>query len=423
MPEQRFKILDLFAGPGGLDVAAHFLGIPSMGIEWDRNACLTRYQAGLDTIHGDVSKVRRERFSEIPEDFNVLAGGPPCQSFSVAGKGRGRGQIEDLRKLMNLMKALVNDHENPEIDKELGKLDPRAALVLEPLRWLLKRNAEYGKPYDAIILEQVPTALPVWQEYKEILESLTGELEYECAEPHVLRTERYGVPQTRQRAIFIARRKKADFGSVPELPKGIFRSFDPRAPYERSVDAPVQEQMQFDAHLDSAEPEPWRSMHTALKAAGPFLPHAEGTTALPENFVVVSNYGSGGDPKKRGRRSSHFPAFTVTGKVSRNVILVDDKDHGRFSIPEAGALQTFPGNYPWSGNDRSQQVGNAVPPLFAMHVLGAALEVPLPEDPIESALKWEPASEERAAELRERGCGDEDRCTDLCPPQDEVTKK
>ncbi|MFZ3570318.1 DNA cytosine methyltransferase [Streptomyces sp. BH097] len=423
MPEQRFKILDLFAGPGGLDAAAHFLDIPSLGVEWDKNACLTRYRAGLNTIHGDVSEVRKKRFSEIPEEFNVLTGGPPCQSFSVAGKGRGRGQIEDLKKLMNLMKALVDDHENPEIDRDLEKLDPRAALVLEPLRWLLKRNAEYGKPYDAIVLEQVPTALPVWHEYKEILESLTGELEYECAVPHVLRTERYGVPQTRQRAIFIARRKRANFGSVPELPKGPFRSFDPRAPYERSVDVPVQEQTLFDSHPDPDEPQPWRSMHNALQAAGPFLPHPEGTTALPENFVVVSNYGSGGDPKKRGRRSSHFPAFTVTGKVSRNVILVDGDDHRRFSIPEAGALQTFPGNYPWAGNDQSQQVGNAVPPVFAMHVLGAALGVPLPKDPVAAALKWEPATEERAAELRTRGCGDSDECTDRCPPPDDVKKK
>ncbi|MFI6941766.1 DNA cytosine methyltransferase [Streptomyces sp. NPDC050418] len=423
MPVRRnFKILDLFAGPGGLDVAAHFLGVPSMGIEWDRNACLTRYEAGLDTIHGDVSKVRKERFSEIPEEYNVLAGGPPCQSFSVAGKGRGRAQFDDLRELMKLMEALVDDHENPEIDKKLAKLDPRAALVLEPLRWLLTRNAVHGKPYDAIILEQVPTALPVWHEYKEILRSLPGELAYECAEPHVLRTERYGVPQTRQRAIFVARRKNADFSGEPTLPKGVHRSFDPRAAYDRAADAPVEEQTLFDTDPDSG-PASWRSMHDALKVAGPHLSYANGTKPLPDNFVVVSNYGSGGDPKKRGRRSSHFPAFTVTGKVSRNVVLVNGEDHRRFTIPEAGVFQTFPGNYPWAGNDQSQQVGNAVPPVFAMHVLSSALGIPLPDDPIESALKWEPAGTERASELRARGCGNAHACTDRCPPQDDVKKK
>lgn len=164
-------------------------------------------------------------------------------------------------------------------------------------------------------------------------------------------------------------------------------------------------------------------MHKALREAHPFLTYPEGTEALPENFVVVSNYGSGGDPKKRGRRSSHFPAFTVTGKVSRNVVLVDDDDHRRFTIPEAGALQSFPGNYPWSGKDQSQQVGNAVPPLFAMHVLSAALGVPLPNDPIKSSLEWPPVDERKSARLREAGCGAADECTDRCPSQDVVKGK
>ena len=81
--------MDLFAGPGGLDVAAQFLGFKSIGIEWDRDACETRYAAGLPTIHADVSVMRETRFDEIPKSVDVLAGGPPCQSFSVAGNGAG----------------------------------------------------------------------------------------------------------------------------------------------------------------------------------------------------------------------------------------------------------------------------------------------------------------------------------------------
>jgi DNA (cytosine-5)-methyltransferase 1 len=73
----EIRILDLFAGPGGLDVAAHFLGFKSIGIEWDRNACETRYAAGLPTIHADVSTMRETRFDEIPKSVDVLAGGPP----------------------------------------------------------------------------------------------------------------------------------------------------------------------------------------------------------------------------------------------------------------------------------------------------------------------------------------------------------
>jgi DNA (cytosine-5)-methyltransferase 1 len=45
----------------------------------------------------------------------------------------------------------------------------------------------------------------------------------------------------------------------------------------------------------------------------------------------------------------------------------------RLNVSEAGLLQTFPANYPWSGKDVSQQIGNAIPPRLAAHVLAAAL--------------------------------------------------
>ena len=45
----------------------------------------------------------------------------------------------------------------------------------------------------------------------------------------------------------------------------------------------------------------------------------------------------------------------------------------RLKVSEAGRLQTFPADYPWSGKDVSQQIGNAIPPRLAAHVLAAAL--------------------------------------------------
>ncbi|WP_370969652.1 hypothetical protein [Amycolatopsis sp. cg9] len=45
----------------------------------------------------------------------------------------------------------------------------------------------------------------------------------------------------------------------------------------------------------------------------------------------------------------------------------------RFTDGEAGRLQTFPPDYPWSGRGIAQQVGNAIPPRLAAHVLAAAL--------------------------------------------------
>ena len=151
-------VLDLFAGPGGLDVAAHMIGVPSLGIEWDRNACETRYEAGLPTWHADVSAVRRERFHELPKELTVLAGGPPCQTYSVAGNGAGRKALNEVK---GFIRALVDGVDDAVIDKQLEALngDPRTALVLEPLRYAIKALTcpnRGGRPFDVIVLEQVP---------------------------------------------------------------------------------------------------------------------------------------------------------------------------------------------------------------------------------------------------------------------------
>lgn len=81
---------------------------------------------------------------------------------------------------------------------------------------------------------------------------------------------------------------------------------------------------------------------------------------------------------------------------------------------EAGMLQSFPPDYPWSGTAQAQQVGNAVPPLFGAHLLSAALGLPAPT-PIALRKPWVPATEEQRAKLRSQGCGAADDCTARCP--------
>ncbi|MFD5915306.1 DNA cytosine methyltransferase [Kitasatospora sp. NPDC058201] len=356
-PTPDFKIVDLFAGPGGLDMAAHVLGIPVTGVEWDGNACDTRSEAGLETVKGDVRQLDPGHF-----DANVLAGGPPCQTFTVAGKGAGRQALDQVLGFARRM-ALGEDV-RPELD---GLDDERTGLVLEPLRWALDALKDNGAGYDTIVLEQVPAVLPVWEEYKRILE----ERDY-SAHCKVLHTEEFGVPQTRRRAILIARKRPTGvlLSHVVEFPKPTHRPF-------RKGKGP---------EFGDPALEPWATMGETLK----------GLKTPP--YEVVSNYGTGGDPQARGRRSHNEPAFTVTGKVSRNLLerpnsrASDPKE--RFDSKESGLLQTFPALYPWSGKDQSQQVGNAIPPRLGVHVLAAALQ--RSKEDVAMALKkleaWEPSS-------------------------------
>jgi DNA (cytosine-5)-methyltransferase 1 len=424
--QDNYDILDLFAGPGGLDVAAHFLGLTAIGIEWDANACETRYTAGLPTIHADVRAARNnaELCRQLVTRTRVLTGGPPCQTFSVAGSGAGRRALDQVTAFL---KELARRPESTEdIDERLSKLgDPRTALVLEPLRWILAA-IKHGSPFEAIALEQVPAVLPVWRVYEEILRHALPEgIHYRTCST-VLRTEQYGVPQTRRRAVLVARllpMGQEDHESDEKLlPETTHLEFvRPRGEADPEADAEAGDAYLFDVpdpttDKRSKEPlSPWKSMKKALEEARHALPGNKHLIARPTPFVVVSNYGSGGDPANRGRRTSNLPAFTVTGKVSRNVVETEaGEDLKRFTIHEAGVLQTFPADFPWSGRDKSQQVGNAVPPRFGTHVLAAACD--LEEKRLKAALEkldgwhWEDVPAETSDTLREIGCGDRASC-------------
>ncbi|WP_280405622.1 DNA cytosine methyltransferase [Nocardia brasiliensis] len=327
----KVKMVDLFAGPGGLDVAASWLGVPTMGIERDENACATRTAAGLWTEPSDVRDLGPGAYPNAV----VLTGGPPCQTFSVAGSGAGRRALDQVLAFIDRM----DDGEDVRSDLEQLE-DERTGLVLEPLRWILEA-IQLQQRYRTVVLEQVPAVLPVWQRYKGVL-SARG---YDVV-AGILRTEEYGVPQTRRRAILIA-----SLDVKAELPTATHQRF-------RRTNATSD--LRAGGLERQADRRDWVSMGEALRQ--------------DNKFVVVSNYGTGGDPKARGERRFDEPAYTVTGKVSRNRMMTLDGEYIRhLTIEDASLLQTFPLNYPWSGKDVAQQVGNAIPPRLAAHVLSAAM--------------------------------------------------
>jgi DNA (cytosine-5)-methyltransferase 1 len=326
--------VDLFAGPGGLDLGAAHLAQPlrTTGIEWSADAVATRRAAGLPTLHGDV---RRFGPANFPKARRLL-GGPPCQTFSTAGNGAGRRALDTVLALLERMAA------RQDIAADLAGLDDeRTGLVLEPMRWALEA-AGAGRPFDTIVLEQVPQVLPVWHAYAEVLAA-----EGYSVATGIVRAEEFGVPQTRRRAVLIARRDGKAALPVPT-----------HRPYIKGVPQDADDGALFTGLA------PWVAMGDVLDRPGP--------------FTVVSNYGTGGDPRDRGRRTSREPAATVTGKISRSRLVGPrDEELPRLTMAEAGVLQSFPADYPWSGRDVSQQIGNAVPPVLAAHILSAATGIPV----------------------------------------------
>ncbi|MFD3615107.1 DNA cytosine methyltransferase [Streptomyces sp. NPDC058676] len=356
-----FRMVDLFAGPGGLDIAAEALGVPSVGVEWDAGAYATRTQAGLHTVRDDVRKCKPT--DPAFQGANVLSGGPPCQTFTVAGNGAGRRALDTVLKFVQ---RLVDRDKWSNIEADLAELkDERTGLVLQPLHWALEAidNPDLD-PYHAIVLEQVTAVLPVWEAYAEALSD-----EYET-DFGVLHTEEFGVPQTRRRAVMIARRRNEDDRLHSPQPLKL------PTPTHQRYRGRMRVGDEGFAFAD-AMPARWVSMSQALPER-------------PTPFTVISNYGTGGDPKARGERRSDQPSATVTGKISRNRV-IGPSGTDRFSFSEAGRLQTFPAAYPWSGKDVSQQIGNAVPPRLGMHIISAALGLGRPsQEALNRLASWKP---------------------------------
>jgi DNA (cytosine-5)-methyltransferase 1 len=162
----QFTFIDLFAGIGGFRLAFQNLGGKCVFTsEWDEQAQKT-YQANFGEIpFGDITKVETKKF--IPNDFDVLCAGFPCQAFSIAGK---RGGFEDTRGTLFFDVAEIIRQKQPK------------AIFLENVKGL--RNHDKGKTLSTI------------------LNVLREDLGYFVPEPQIINAKDFGVPQNRER-IFI----------------------------------------------------------------------------------------------------------------------------------------------------------------------------------------------------------------------------
>lgn len=93
IPSPKFRFIDLFAGIGGFRLAMQKCGGECVySSEWDENAQKTYYHNFGEIPYGDITKESNKKL--IPNGFDVLCAGFPCQAFSIAGYRKG---FEDTR--------------------------------------------------------------------------------------------------------------------------------------------------------------------------------------------------------------------------------------------------------------------------------------------------------------------------------------
>lgn len=377
--------LDVFAGVGW-GVACQWLGVREYGVELAPSAIRLRAANGMRTIYRDVwSGLFHEHL--VPEHDLYIAS-PPCQTFSMAGKGEGRKALDDVQRAI-----FEARHEDPAALHQLTEeLDPRTALVLTPLAHIYRHRPRL------VALEQVPEVLPVWHAYAAVLRSFGYSVW-----AGIMRAEQYGVPQTRKRAILMAR---LDGKVQPPAPThSRYYSTEPGR-----LDPGVEKWVSMAEALGWEDDDP-REAH-AMRGAGQTERHGErpGRRADQPALTIRANGGgnaSGGFVWKVPESwVFERPAPTLVGTrrseggmlVGRQLADGSRRDVGghqtnvglrdgmlaavRVTRDEAATLQSFPAGFEWIGTKTAQflAIGNAVPPLMAAAILGALLAPPAERD-------------------------------------------
>ncbi|MFB7763537.1 DNA cytosine methyltransferase [Streptomyces xiamenensis] len=428
-------MLDLFAGPGGFSEGILPLGLADLGLEWDQAACDTREAAGHATIQCDVAAhpTRPPRGRRVAG----LIASPPCQAWSRAGKRLGLAD----QPLVHQAVADLADGRDTRAQLLAGCKDERSLLAAEPMRYLYDLRPAWvameevppvlplWEQYAAIlttwgysvwtgILNAADYGVPQTRRRAFLIASRERDVTFPAAThidprkhtegcgrlPWVSMAQALGWGPTERTSPTICAGGPNSGGPEP-YPSGSRRALE-RARDEgawllrhgQRSNAALRCQYEPAATLLARHDYDWEPC--------PCTP-SEDTGRRPEDWTLRHNT-SANACRRRGDQPAgtlHFgdrlntvtwvherPSTTVCGDPRLSPPGHRDRSPGgesqfagkdsiRITAEEAAVLQSFRVDYPFSGTKtrKFQQIGNAVPPRLATHVVAAATGLPVPE--------------------------------------------
>lgn len=406
-PQERLNVLSLFSGCGGMDIGfeggfiCHKKSITdklayqtSIDDNWGilkhnrfrtifandilkeaKSAWLkymSRYNVPAETFHADsiVELVKRAKQGEdiFPKDVDVVTGGFPCQDFSLAGKRKGF----DSEKSHN---GKYRDIDTPT-EETRGKL-----------YFWMKQVIDLTKP-KIFIAENVKGLISLG-DAKRIIQhdfaSADGN-DYIVLPPQVLHAGDFGVPETRERVIFIGIRRSA---LNPAAQAALSQETIPAeyTPYP----TPTHDHTGKNSNLFPAvtceevfkglkEPEESKDLSQRLYSQAKYLgTHCQGQSEIDiKSMAPTIRSEHHGNIEYRRLSKEHegkYPEELSKGLKER-----------RLTPRECALIQTFPPDYPFvykstgarygvSASGAYKVIGNAVPPVLAYHIAKRLEEV------------------------------------------------
>ena len=362
--------IELFAGGGGLLLGCSLAGFThELAVEWDGPSCATLRRneacgypliAGTKIHEGDVRDVS---WNNYVGQLDLLAGGPPCQPFSLGGLARAALDPRDMF---------------PAMTHVLSVLRPRA-FVIENVKGLTRSSfADY---YSYILLRlQHPTLTAredeSWRDHlarlsREHTSGVHDDLRYEVV-PTVVDAADYGVPQHRMRVIIVGFREdvNADWSFPAKTHSGaaLFEAKQSGDYWERHA-VPMRGRSLGSRHSGDTGLLPWRTVRDAL--AGLPEPQIGG---VPGWFNHELRTGARSYPGHTGSLLDE-PSKAIKAGVhgvpgGENMLRYRDGRVRYYSVREAARIQCFPDRYEFDANwsESMRQIGNAVPVRLAQIV-------------------------------------------------------
>lgn len=337
MIEKKINVLSLFTGGGGLDVGFHQAGFNISGcLEIDKPSCDTlrlnrgRYvENNCQIINADITTLDPSELKIGQIDFMI--GGPPCQSFSAAGRRAGGVTgLNDTRGSLFWYYCKFLEHFKPK------------GFLFENVRGILNANKSEA-----------------WKIIKESFSGLGYTLNY-----RVLDAADYGIPQHRERVILVGTRSEEPF-KFPRPTHG------PDSPDRKP-------------HLTA------RSAFADIDDPNEIVPPYGGKYGdlLPEippgmNYLYFTE--KMGHPEPRFAWRSKFSGFLYKldpDGLSKTVVAHQGRYDGPFhwknrklNLAEMKRIQGFPDDYLFVNSkvESTKQIGNSVAPKFAFNLAKAVM--------------------------------------------------
>ena len=351
----KYKIVDLFAGVGGLSYGFSKLDgfeiILANEIETDISKAYSLNHPGVNMINCDINDLTEDVIREAIGDnvIDVVVGGPPCQSYSTLGKR----QMDDRANLFMQYKRV------------LSIIKPRA-FVFENVTGIL--SMDKGNLFKNIQRE---------------FEELGYELKHK-----VLNAVDYGVPQQRERVILVGFLNGNNYeypmpmhgdnliphvtlkDAIGDLP--VIGSGQTKNEYATDVSNAFLEFVRKNGTTELTEhsaPKNGEHLIRIMQA----LKDGQSKDDLPEEIRPKSGYGN-----TYAKLWWEKPSTTITRNFAcpSTSRCIHPRDSRAMSIREGARLQSFPDDYQFYGADgmKRLEIGNAVPPLLSLAIANEMLK-------------------------------------------------